>query len=48
MDAADAGEVLVSRTVNDLIAGSGIEVIDRGEHSLRGIEESWRLYAVVG
>ena len=48
MAAAAVGEVLVSRTVKDLIAGSDIETIDRGEHRLRGIEETWRLYAVPG
>jgi class 3 adenylate cyclase len=43
---AEAGEVLVSRTVKDLVAGSGIEFADRGDHDLRGIEGAWRLYAV--
>jgi len=41
-----AGEVLVSRTVTDLVAGSGIGFADRGEHDLKGIPGSWRLYAV--
>ena len=44
---AGAGEVLVSNTVRDLVAGSGIEFEDRGEHVLKGIPESKRLYAVV-
>lgn len=43
---AGASEVLVSRTVKDLIAGSGIELTDRGEHALKGIPDEWRLYAV--
>jgi class 3 adenylate cyclase len=44
--AARAGEVLVSRTVSDLVAGSGFEFDDRGEHDLRGIPGHWQLYAV--
>jgi len=43
---AGAGEVLVSRTVTDLVAGSGIEFVDRGEHELKGVPGSWRLFAV--
>ena len=39
-------EVLVSSTVKDLVAGSGIEFEDRGEHELKGVPGSWRLYAV--
>jgi class 3 adenylate cyclase len=42
---AESGEVLVSATVKDLVAGSGIEFEDRGEHDLKGVG-SWRLYAV--
>jgi class 3 adenylate cyclase len=45
---ADAGEVLVSSTVRDIVAGSGIEFSDRGEHELKGVPTSWRLYAVAG
>lgn len=41
---AGPGEVLVSSTVRDLIAGSGIEVTDRGEHRLKGVPGEWRLY----
>jgi pimeloyl-ACP methyl ester carboxylesterase len=44
--AAGAGEVLVSSTVRDLVAGSGIEFEDRGEQELKGVG-SWRLYSVV-
>jgi class 3 adenylate cyclase/esterase/lipase len=43
---AAPGEVLVSQTVKDLVAGSGIEFADRGEHELKGIPGEWRLYAV--
>jgi class 3 adenylate cyclase len=43
---ARPGEVLVSRTVKDLVAGSGIEFEDRGEHELKGVPGEWRVYAV--
>ena len=43
---AGADEVLVSSTVKDLVAGSGIEFEDRGEHELKGVPGEWRLYAV--
>jgi class 3 adenylate cyclase len=46
--AAGPGEVLVSRTVTDLVAGSGIEFTDRGTHSLKGVPGEWQLYAVDG
>jgi class 3 adenylate cyclase len=42
---AAADEVLVSRTVKDLVAGAGIEFADRGTHELKGIPDSWQLYA---
>lgn len=42
---AEADEVLVSSTVKDLVAGSGIRFEDRGTHSLKGIPGSWNLYA---
>jgi class 3 adenylate cyclase len=42
---AEPGEVLVSGTVRDLVAGSAIEFDDRGEHTLKGIAGPWRLYA---
>ncbi len=45
---ATAGEVLVSRTVTDLVSGSGITFVDRGEHDLKGVPGTWRLYAVQG
>ena len=41
---ADPGEVLVSSTVRDLMAGSGITFTDRGAHILRGIPGEWRLF----
>jgi class 3 adenylate cyclase len=43
---ARPGEVLISRTVKDLVAGSGIELDDRGEHELKGIPGDWQLFAV--
>jgi class 3 adenylate cyclase len=45
---AGAGEVLVSRTVTDLVAGSGIAFQDRGTHALKGVPGEWHLYAVEG
>ncbi|MDX6398477.1 MAG: hypothetical protein QOJ43_1885 [Gaiellaceae bacterium] len=45
---ADSGEVLVSQTVKDLVAGSGIEFADRGAHELKGVPGEWRLYSVAG
>lgn len=43
---AAPGEVLVSGTVKDLVVGSGIEFADRGEHELKGVPGSWKLFAV--
>ena len=43
---AQPGEVLVSGTVKDLVAGSGISFEDRGTHQLKGVPGEWRLYAV--
>ena len=45
---AGASEVLVSQTVRDLVAGSGISFGDRGIHELKGIPGSWQLFAVAG
>jgi len=39
------GEVLVSRTVKDLVAGSGIRFLDRGVHVLKGVPDRWQVYA---
>jgi hypothetical protein len=36
----------VSRTVKDLVAGSGLRFAERGDHELKGVPESWRLFAV--
>jgi class 3 adenylate cyclase len=44
---AGPGEVLVSSTVKDLVAGSDLRFEDRGEHDLKGVPEPWRLFAVV-
>jgi class 3 adenylate cyclase len=44
---ADAGEVLVSSTVKDLVAGSGMRFVDRGTRHLKGISDEWRVFAAV-
>jgi class 3 adenylate cyclase len=44
---ASPGEVLVTRTVRDLVAGSGIVFEERGEHELKGVPDAWALYAAV-
>jgi class 3 adenylate cyclase len=46
--AAIAGpdEVMVSSTVKDLVAGSGLQFADRGAHNLKGVPGEWRLFAV--
>ena len=43
-----AGEVLVSSTVKDLTAGSGLKFEDAGEHELKGIPDRWHLYRLLG
>jgi class 3 adenylate cyclase len=43
--AARASEVLVTSTVKDLVAGSGLEFEDRAEHELKGVPGTWKLYA---
>lgn len=45
---AGPSEVLVSQTVKDLVAGSGLTFEDTGEHELKGVPDRWRLYRVVG
>lgn len=45
MDAAGPAEILVSRTVRDLVAGSDVALEDRGTHSLKGVDQ-WQLFAV--
>jgi class 3 adenylate cyclase len=44
---AGPGEVLVSQTVKDLTAGSGLSFEDVGEHELKGVPDRWRLYRVL-
>jgi class 3 adenylate cyclase len=46
MDAAGPGEVVVSSTVKDLVAGSGLRFAERGTHALKGVPDEWRLFAV--
>jgi class 3 adenylate cyclase len=43
---ASAGDVVVSSTVRDLVAGSGIGFLDRGGHDLKGVPGHWQLFAV--
>jgi class 3 adenylate cyclase len=43
---AGPGEVVVSSTVKDLVVGSGLQFKDRGEHDLKGVPGTWRLYAL--
>lgn len=43
---AAPGEVLVSRTVRDLVAGAGFQFLTRGIHSLKGVPEEWEVYAL--
>lgn len=45
---AGPSEVLVSRTIKDLTAGSDLLFEDRGEYSLKGVEGAWRVFAVAG
>lgn len=45
---AAPGEVIVSSTIKDLVAGSGLVFEDRGEHELKGVPGEWRLHAVAG
>ena len=45
---AAVGEILVSGTVHDLVAGSGLEFEERGVEELKGVPGEWRLYRVAG
>ncbi len=45
---ASPDEVLTSGTVKDLVAGSGIQFVDRGSHTLKGVPGEWRLFAATG
>jgi class 3 adenylate cyclase len=47
-DLAGPDEVLVSSTVKDLVVGSGIVFEDRGSHTLKGVSDEWRIFAVTG
>jgi len=47
MAEATAGEILISRTVRDLVVGSNIQSVDRGTHRLKGVEGDWQLFRVV-
>jgi class 3 adenylate cyclase len=47
MAAAGPGEVLVSRTVHDLVAGSDFVLEDRGAHTLKGMAGEWELFSVL-
>ena len=44
---AEPGQTLVSRTITDLAAGSGIEFDDHGEHHLKGLDGTWHLYRAI-
>lgn len=43
---AGPSEVLVSRTVRDLVAGTGMDMESRGTHVLKGVPDEWEIYAV--
>jgi class 3 adenylate cyclase len=45
---AGPGEIVVSGTLKDLVVGSGIDFVDRGDHELKGVPGSWKLFAVAG
>jgi class 3 adenylate cyclase len=45
---AGADEILVSGSTTDSVAGSGVRLVDRGLHELRGVPGEWRLYGVIG
>jgi class 3 adenylate cyclase len=48
LDQAGPGEILVSRTVRDLVAGADRTLVDRGTRRLKGVEGDWQLFAVAG
>lgn len=48
MSLANAGEILASRTVRDLAVGSNLKFEDRGNHTLKGVSDSWQIFAVAG
>jgi class 3 adenylate cyclase len=45
---ASPSQVLISQTVKDLVAGSGLSFQDAGEHELKGVPDRWHLYAAIG
>jgi class 3 adenylate cyclase len=47
MGEAEPSEILVSRTVRDLVAGSDVTFVEKGTHTLKGLEGGWQLFAVV-
>ena len=47
-DLAGLGQLLVTRTVADHLVGAGIQLSDEGEHQLKGVPGTWRLYSVEG
>ena len=46
MGHAEPGEVVVSRTIKDLVVGSGLRFKDRGSHALKGVPDDWQLFTV--
>ena len=48
LEHAEPGELLVSAAIPLLVAGSGLEFEDRGEHALKGVPDTWKLFAVSG
>lgn len=46
MEAAESGQIVVSRTVRDLVVGSGLELVSLGERQLKGVPDRWELFAV--
>ncbi len=46
MALAEGGEVLVSRTIKDVVAGSDVAFTPRGDHQLKGFDETWELFSV--
>jgi class 3 adenylate cyclase len=47
MKEAGAGDVIVSTTLRDLVAGSGLHFVERGQHELHGVPGTWTLYAAM-
>ena len=47
MAKATGGEILVSQTTKDICGGSGLQFTERGEHALKGLEGTWRIFAII-